>query len=358
MTVLIVAIAFTLGASAMCSLMEAFILSSTTAEIEDFKRRHPKLGELLQRFKTDIDETSSAILTLNTIANSGGAIVVGAQVGELYPDSDSVVAYFSGAMVFGILFFSEIIPKNLGVAYRVPLQYWITIPLHVVRIAMFPLSYVAKHSVRLMITKEEPTEEEQEKEIILLAEKSAKDGALDPTERDMISNALSLDNVKVTEIMTPRTVVTALEHSHTVEEVFRDFRNIPFARMPVYKDSIDNVVGMVRRRELLQAYGDDRLTLQVVDFMADATFVPEHATALDALQQFLKKHQQLAIVVDEFGSMAGVITMEDIIESLLGQEIFEDSDIAVDMRDLARKQARKQASRRDQRDAIAAKSDS
>lgn len=336
MTALVIAIVLTLGVSGFCSLLEAFILSTTTAEIEGLKRRHPKLGERLQLFKTDIAKTSSAILTLNTIANTAGAVIVGALATQVIP---AYTGYVTGMMVLGILILSEIFPKNLGVAYRRNLQVLLVVPLEVVRRAMWVFSVAAEKSVLLMVNEPESKEEEKEQEIILLAEKSAEEGALSDSERDLIANALRLDDLPVREIMTPRTVVTALEDDLTVEEVCRDFKNLPFGRLPVYHEGIDTIVGVVRRRDLLQAYADGKLTLLTTDLMHEVLHMPETASALQALQLFLQKHQQIAVVVDEYGSTAGVVTMEDIVEHLLGSEIYEESDVAIDMRELARKRA-------------------
>jgi CBS domain containing-hemolysin-like protein len=341
-TALVLAVVFTLGVSAFCSLLEAFILSTTMAEVESLKKQHPVIGTLLERFKTDINETSSAILTLNTVANTAGATIVGALAAQAL--DSSLLGFVSAGMVLGILFISEIIPKNIGVAYRKQLQLYMVYPLGLVRLLMKPFSFFAKKMLTVIVTHEEPTEEEQEEEIRLLAERSAQTGALSEGERDLISNALSLDDVNVEDIMTPRTVVTFLKDSLTVEEVCRDLKNIPFARLPIYGETIDDISGIVRRRDILEANSDGRTGETMNDLKADALFIPETASALQALQQFMKKHQQMAVVVDEYGSTAGVISMEDIIEHLLGEEIYEESDVAVDMRELAKKRAERMPS--------------
>lgn len=337
MTALVVAISFTLGVSALCSLLEAFILSTTSAEIEGLKKAHPKAGALLEQFKEGIDETSSAILTLNTIANTAGATVVGALAAEVL--ASRWLGVLSAGMVLGILFFSEIIPKNMGVVYRRPLQIYLVYPLSIIRISMKPLTFFARKMLRVILPQEQPTEEEQEEEIRLLAERSAQTGALSDDERDLISNALSLDDISVESIMTPRTVVNFLRSDLTVEEVCNGQKNIPFARMPVYGETLDDISGIVRRRDILQELGEDQGHKKLDELKSDALFIPETASGLQALQQFMKQHVQMAVVVDEYGSTAGVITMEDIVEHLIGGEIYEDSDLAVDMRELAKKRA-------------------
>ena len=292
---------------------------------------------MLEHFKEEQELTSSAILTLNTIANTMGAALVGALALNYYP---AWVAYITAGLVLGILFLSEILPKNLGVLYRKSLRKHLVYPLYMVRLAMYPFSFLAMHSIRFMVKGRLSEQDiDQEKEILLLAEKSAQDGSLTTSERDMISNALTLDDVHIGEIMTPRTVVTALDADLTVEEVMREHKVISFARMPLYEGNVDKIVGQVRRRDLLRAFGEDRHDQPVGDLKVEILFIPDSAAASDALQLFLQRHQQIAVVVDEFGSTVGVVTMEDVIEHILGREIYEDSDIAVDMRELARRQA-------------------
>jgi len=317
-------------------------LESRGVELGASRNEVEKLGARLEAFKIGLDETSSAILTLNTIANTAGATIVGALAARVL--ESTWLGFLSAGMVLGILFFSEIIPKNIGVAYRKPLQVYLVYPILMVRWSMAPLSFIAKKMLTLIMPTEQPTEAEQEEEIRLLAERSAQSGALSDSERDLISNALSLDDVSVESMMTPRTVVTFLRDSLTVEEVCREFKNIPFARLPVYGENIDDIAGIVRRRDILEANGEGRGELPVRDLKADALFIPETASGLQALQLFMKKHQQIGVVVDEYGSTAGVITMEDIVEHLLGDEIYEESDLAVDMRELAKKRAERMPS--------------
>lgn len=337
MNLLIFAITLTIGISAFCSLLEAFILSTTSAEIEGLKKRHERMGQMLEMFKEGIDETSSAILTLNTVANTAGATTVGALAAAVL--ESHLLGVLSAAMVLGILFFSEILPKNLGVAYRRPLAVYLVYPLWLVRFLMKPFSFVARKMLTVILEKEQPTEEEQEEEIRLLAERSEQSGALSSNERMLISNTLSLDDISVESIMTPRTVVSFLRSTLSVEDVCLDLKNLKFARIPVYGETLDEIVGIVRRRDILQAFGEGRVQETMEELSSDALFIPETASGLQALQQFMQHHHQIGVVVDEYGSTAGVITMEDIVEHLLGDEIYEDSDVAVDMRELAKKKA-------------------
>ncbi|MFO8028030.1 MAG: CNNM domain-containing protein [Opitutales bacterium] len=332
----ILAISFTVGISALCSILEAMILSTTTAEIESLKKSHPKRGERLDRARLDIEETSSAILSLNTIANTLGATIVGGLAVQIWSDQSNVLLKISLAMTVAILFFSEIIPKNVGVLYRARLQPILIFPLIWICKIMTPISKIVGIFVRFLLKGQE-TETDSDEEIMLLAEKSEKEGMLSSNEREVINNALSLDEILVDAIMTPRTVVYTISGDETIGSLFQKERNIPFARIPVFEDQPDNIQGIVRRRDILTAKAEDRDSLRISALATDAIFVPDAATADDALQTFLRNQQQLAITVDEFGNMSGVITMEDVIEHIIGQEIFEPDDPAVDMRELARK---------------------
>ncbi len=344
MSWLILVIILTLDLSFLCSLAEALILSTTIAEIEALKQRRPRHGQLLEMLRLGLDDTMSAILTLNTITTTLGSVTIGGLVTQLF--GHVWLGAASAIMTFALLVFSEVLPKNIGVAYRVALQPRVVYPLWWVRRALTPVLYICSSVVRLFI-RTRPPARTSDKEIILLAERGAKEGTLSKSESNIIANALSLDDVRVSEIMTPRTVVTTLRRNATVGDVFREFPNIPFARIPVCQKNLDDIVGLARRRDLLKAKANDQDSETVGNLMQEISFIPETATVGNALQVFLKTHQHLLVAVDEFGSTAGVVTMEDVMEHILGREIFEKDDVAVDMRELAR--ARLQQQRRARR---------
>jgi CBS domain containing-hemolysin-like protein len=336
MSWLILAIAVTLGISFVCSLLEALVLSTTVAEIESLKKTRPRRGQLLEIIKHEIDGTISAILTLNTMANGLGSVVIGA-LGAKLVGPETLVAVTIGFGI-GLLIAGEVLPKNVGVVYRQRLQPHVVYPLW----WLSPITYVCNAFVRLFVRQDIPSYRSDE-EIILLAERGARHGTLSKSESNIIANALSLDDIRVSEIMTPRTVVTALRRNATVGEVFREFPNLPFGRLPVYGRNLDDITGIVRRRDLLKAKANDQDLALVESLMQEVNFIPATATAAHALQLFLKAHQKLLMVVDEFGSTSGVVTMEDVMEHILGREIFEQDDVAVDMRELARAKQQKQS---------------
>jgi CBS domain containing-hemolysin-like protein len=344
MALFLIAVFLTLSVSFVCSLMEALILSTTVSEVEALKRDHPRKGELLENLKLRIEETISTILTLNTIANTLGSVMVGGLALKLF--GDAWLGIFSAVMTVSILIFSEVIPKNIGVAYRKGLQPRIARPLTAMVKLLRPITYLCNLIVRLFMPATTANAHASGDEIILLAQRGAKDGSLTASESNIIANALQLDDVRVRKIMTPRTVVTALRRSSNIGEVFSKHPNIPFARIPVYGRNLDDIVGLVRRRDLLKAKANDLDHDLVEKHMQEIHFIPETATVANALQHFLKTQQQLLVVVDEFGSVSGVITMEDVFEQLIGREIFEKDDLAVDMRALAQSRLAKQIQQR------------
>lgn len=335
----ILAVTITLVLVFFCSMLEAMIFSTTVADIEALKRSSPHTGERLEKLKLRMDETISTILTVNTIAMALGSALIGAIGAHTFDEHELAIVM----PVFGIVLLvcSEVIPKTVGSTHRKSLQPAMTRPLWIMSRALRPVTFLCNLIVRLVI-KESSHKEKSDEEIILLAERGALQGTLSKSESSIIANALSLDDIRVSEIMTPRTVVTMLRRNATVGEVFREFPNVPFARIPVYGKNMDDIVGLVRRRDLLKAKANDQDLDLVEKLMQEINFIPETVTAANALQLFLKTHQQLLVVVDEFGATAGVVTMEDVMEHLLGREIFEKDDVAVDMRELARAKLQKQ----------------
>ncbi|MDX2187854.1 MAG: hemolysin family protein [Opitutaceae bacterium] len=344
MVSLLIAGIVTLTVSFICSVCEALILSTTVAEIEGLKRSHPKRGELLEKLRANLDGTLSSILTVNTVANAFGSGTIGA-IGSGVLGGAGLAAVM---VVFGaaLLIFTEILPKTIGFSYRTRLQPLVVYPLWVLCRVFRPFSYVCNWLVRQIVHVPE-SDHQAADEIALLAQRAYQQGHLEELQANLISNSVALDQVRVSQIMTPRTVVTTIRRSAAVADVLREYPNMPFARMPVYGRNLDDVVGVLRRRDLLKAKaaGNDNETVEKL--MQEVHFIPETVTVAAALRHLLKTQQQILVVVDEFGSTAGVVSMEDVTEQILGREIFEKDDLAVDMRELARsRQAKLQRSRR------------
>lgn len=336
----VLVIIVTLAVSFVCSLFEAFILSTTSAEVEALKQAHPARGQRLETIKHELESTLSAILTLSTIVNVLGAVVIGAVGAPLFGVPRLVLL----SLGFGTLLLvgSRLLPRSMGVIHRRTLQPYLVSPLWWLRRLLRPVSWACNGMVRAVIRPGERGHTSDE-EIILLAERGARQGTISKNESKLIANALSLDEIRVSEIMTPRTVVTALRKSATIATVFREYANLPFGRLPVYGRNLDDIVGLVRRRDLLKAKANDQDAASVESLMHEVHFVPATATAANALQVCLQTHQKLLVVVDEFGATAGVIAIEDIVEHLIGSEISEKDDVAVDMRELARTKQQRRA---------------
>ena len=335
---LFITVFLTLAVSSMCSIFEAVILGTTPLEVESLKKRAPNRGVILENLVAEIDKTTSSILAANTIANTFGATLAGSQFAFLFGADMGAKYVFPAAMTVSILVFSEILPKNLAIFYRRRLQRAVAYPLYWLCILMTPVARATSLLIASITPRRaRPHEGGGDDEIILLAEKGRKDGLISSQERDLIANSLSLDDITIAEIMTPRTVVFALDESMTAEQAFKMEGGLKFSRMPIYRDSIDNITGVVRRRAIITAVADGRGGTRISQLATPAMYVPENGSALAVLRQFVKKHRQLGIVVDEFSSLTGVVSLEDIFEHILGSEIFDNTDVAVDMRELARR---------------------
>jgi CBS domain containing-hemolysin-like protein len=341
MTALLLSVAFTLGMSFCCSLLEAMFLSTTSADVESLKAKHPRRGKLFEDSRENMDETISAILTLSTISSTLGAVMVGGIATKVF--GSSALGLISAVMTITSLIFAEVIPKSLGVAYRAQLQKHSAVLLFWMRRVLRPVTRFCDIIVRPVI-RHSPQEEAAQREILLLAEKAARDGTLTGGERDLIHNALSLSSTRVADILTPRNVVIAYDEDLTASEMFAENPTIRFSRMPVYEESLDEISGLVRRRDILHSIATGHGERKLKELKQPVSFVPEMATAANALQTLLSANQQLAAVVDEYGGFVGVVSIEDIVEHLIGREIYEKDDVAVDMRALARRRGR---SRRD-----------
>ena len=337
MTAFLIAVAFTLGVSFLCSLLEAMFLSTTTAEVEALKERNPRRGKVFEDSRDHMEETISSILTLNTIANTLGAVIVGGIATKLF--GEAALGVVSAAMTLGILIVSEVVPKNLGVAYRNVLQKHAAYPLYWMRRVLRPLTHFCSLIVRAVI-RNKPQDGASDREIVLLAEKGAREGTLTGGERDLIHNALSLSTTRVADILTPRNVVVSLEEDMSAAEVLAEHPTIRFSRMPVHPGNLDDISGLVRRRDILHSIATGHGERKLKELKQPVAFVPEMATAANALQTLLSANQQLAAVVDEYGGFVGVVSIEDIVEHLIGREIYEKDDVAVDMRALARRRGR------------------
>lgn len=336
LTAFLFAVFFTLGVSALCSVLEAMLLSTRSIEIDRLKETHPRAGQLMELLRGDLEGTIASILTVNTVANTLGSICVGALAANLF--GSFWVGVISAVLTLCILFFSEILPKNVGVMYRTKLQPFMVFPLFGIYRLAAPLTNISTWVIRRMLRR--PPETNTEGELEILAERELQEGRLQEAQYRLIRSSLLLQDITVEEVMTPRNVVLTCEATETVRAMFDRLQKIPFARIPVRGESQDDIVGVVRRKDLLHALVTGRGEETVASMQYAPVIVPEIGRLVSALELMFKQHQQLAIVVDEFGGFAGVLTLEDIFEFLVGREFYEHDDMAVDMQEFARRRSR------------------
>lgn len=333
----LLAVGLTLGVSALCSILEAMVLSTTSIDVEELKKSNPRTGRLIEGVKSDIETTISSILTINTVANTLGAILVGGLAIKLF--GEVWLGLVSALMTLAILLFSEILPKNLGVVYRRSLfPILVFALLFIIRIAT-PLTKISSVFIRLFVRTPAPADRSQQ-EIMLIAERGAREGTVTAAELHLIHSSLALKSTRISGVMTPRNVVTLLSADDTAGEVLERFGDIPFGRMPVESSTSEDIIGVVRRRDILHCIANSNRDRTIHAIMQTPVFVPEVGTIAKTLESLLETHQQLGVVIDEFGSFSGVITLEDIFEHLIGKEFYEPDDRAADMRVLAASRSR------------------
>ncbi len=343
---LITAVALAICVSALCSVCEAVLYSLSASQVEMLKKSGHASATHLQELRSDIDEPITAILTLNTIANTVGAAVAGAAAANVFGDRN--VIWFSGVFTLSILFFSEILPKTIGVTFAYRLAPIIAYPVYWMVFVLKPIIWLCRSITRLL-PERQGDEHISAEELQTIAALSRESGEIEEDEEMVIANILQLKQKMVRQVMTPRTVTFSLDENLTVDSALKMVSRLSsHSRIPVFDREPDNVTGIVMRRDILQAAAEDKEDLTLARFMNPVHFVPETAPLNRILVDFFERQQHLFVVVDEYGSMTGVISMEDVLEEIVGREIIDESDKAQDMRELAR--ARNIARKRQKKD--------
>lgn len=327
-TLLVFYLLLALGVSFLCSLTESGILSLSHSRIATLVKEGHRSGAILERMKDNIERPLAAILTLNTVAHTIGAAGVGAQSYVVF--GDKWVAVTSGVLTILILVFSEIIPKTLGVVYANRLAIFSAYTITGMIYLSYPLVVVFQALSRQLGQKHE--QKITREEFAVIAELGQTEGALKENEYRVIRNLLRLKKVTVHEIMTPRTVVFMLPKDMTVQQALDEHSPLRFARIPVYGKNTDDIIGVVLRHSLSEALREDRGNCTIEEITAPVHNVPEYAPLDQVLDEFARRRGQLFVVLDEHGGTAGIVTLEDAIETLLGVEIVDETDPVVDMR--------------------------
>ncbi len=340
MTLLISYVLFALVISFLCSIAEAVILSVTPAYVALLEKQERSAGTILRKLKQDINRPLAAILTLNTIAHTVGAAGAGAQASVVFGSAYLGIA--SAILTFLILVFSEIIPKTLGAHYWRQLA---PATAHGLRFLVWLLWPFVKLSEFITggMTHDTGLTGFSRQEFAVMADLSAEEGELGQQESEVVKNLLDLRQRPVHEAMTPRTVVFSLPDSTTVEEFFHRYEQKPFSRIPIFHEDHDHVTGFVLRSDLLLAQARGNNLNKLENYRRDMPSLPETITLARAFNELHREQSHMALVVDEYGDMQGLLTLEDVMETLLGLEIVDESDDTVDMQDLARRKWRKRA---------------
>jgi len=336
---LILAVVLAVAVSAFCSILEAVLYSISSSQVEMLKKQGHKSALLLQELREDIEEPITAILTLNTIAHTVGAAVAGAAAAVVFGENNLFL--FSAVFTLIILLFSEILPKTIGISYAVILAPYIAGPLHWMVILLKPIVWLCQLVTKL-IPQSSNGDSISAEELQTIAALSKESGAIGADQERVIYNILELSNRIVRDVMTPRTVTFSLDENLSVAEAMeQDTRLANHSRVPVYKDETDNVTGLIMRRDVLLAAAKQNHSRKLSELKSPVNFVAETSALNHILVEFFERHQHLFVVVDEYGAVTGVISMEDILEEIVGREIIDESDKTQDMRELARKLNRK-----------------
>lgn len=327
-----------LGVSFFCSIAEAVLLSVRPSYVVALKLRKKRGAQTLAWLRENLDRPLAAILMANTIAHTVGAVGVGAQTAVVF--GDEYLAAASAVLTFLILVLSEIIPKTLGAAHWQTLAPTVGVLIVWLTRALFPLVLLSERFTRLLSRSGAGAAAVSRDEMQAIAEMGAEHGALDVWEHKVISNLMKLNRLSVRDIMTPRPVIFSAPRRMKVREFFAEHADKPFSRIPVYNGGADAIGGYVLKNDLLLAQARDNFDVRLEDFRREIPVLPDLVKASDAFDRLVQEKSHIALVVDEYGAVQGLVTLEDVLETLIGLEITDELDKVEDMRALARKQWR------------------
>jgi CBS domain containing-hemolysin-like protein len=334
MTTLIIAILIVLISSAICSSAEAALFSVSVIKVKQLAEEDTKSGNALLNIKTDMNRPIAAIVVLNNVANIVGSIVIGGLATEVL--GNKWIGYFSAALTFMVIIFSEIIPKTLGERYADKLSLMVSRPiLFVSKIMSIVLWFIEK--ITYPITGKSPVKyTTNESEIKLLASIGDKEGVIESKESTFIKKVFELNDTTAKMIMTPRVSMTYLEGNDTLESVKDAVIKSQHSRIVVVGDTVDDIIGIAMKEDLLVHLINSEGGKMVKGLVRTAQFVEEHKTAQELLELFQDKRYHLAVVIDFYGGVSGVVTLEDVLEVLTG-EIVDETDSVTDMQEISKR---------------------
>ena len=328
--IMVIAIAL----SALCSMLEATLLSTPLSYVTGLEEQGIKGAQRLKRLKQNPDRPISAILCLNTIANTVGASIVGSLVYEVY--GDALVGVFSTIFTFAILIFSEIIPKTIGASYWRSLALTASAIINMMIFITYPLVLLLELLQKRISSRSNQVSISRE-DISAMVSVATEEEVIETEEKKMIQNLLKLDEITAHEIMTPSTVVEMAEGQMTIREFYDS--DLTHSRILVYDEENDEyVIGYVLRQTVLEEMAEDRFATHIRDISRPILTFPENEPVGNIWEKFLEKKEHISVIIDEYGTFRGIVTMEDVIETMLGQEIVDETDEVVDMQEYAKEQ--------------------
>lgn len=334
MTLILLYLLGALGVSFLCSVLEAALLSTPVSFISMKESQGVKAASLLMKYKTNIDRPVAAILTLNTVAHTIGAAGVGSESVKVFGE-----AYFgiiSAILTLLILVLSEIIPKTIGASYWRTLAMSSAKIIKVLIIIAYPLVWLSELLTRCVSPKIQPLTVSRE-EVAAMVNVGTDEGVIEDAENKVIQNFLKLSNVKAEDIMTPYVVVASASTNTTMKEFYDNKTLAPFSRIPVFETSREFIVGYVRRANVLEMLTQDKFTVPLQDIVRPIPFFMENTKVSDIWQRMLQEKEHISVITDEYGCMRGIVTMEDVIETMLGVEIVDECDTTDNLQAMARK---------------------
>ncbi|MEL6982028.1 MAG: hemolysin family protein [Actinomycetota bacterium] len=339
LTLLVLYITLAIGVSFLCSIMEAVLLSVSPAYIGALEATKPTVAARLRELKSDVDRPLAAILTLNTVAHTIGAAGAGAEAAAYF--GNNAIGIFSALLTLGILVLSEIIPKTLGAVYWRGLAPLVSRLLKPLIYLLYPLVLMSQWFAKLL-TRGQKGGDVSREELAALADIGAEEGVFRDGEARMFKSLLRFESLQVADVMTPRTVVVAFPETASAEQLVEAKR--PFSRYPVYSKNRDDITGYVLLSDALARVADDAHETPLSEFRRDLVAVPERRSLLEVFEDLVEGREHLALVLDEYGGTAGIATLEDVIETMIGLEITDETDTTEDMQVLARNRWRDRAS--------------
>ena len=334
MDILVLLFIIVLTISFLCSILESILLSTNMAYISVLEKKDPTSGKLLKTIKTDIDKSIASILILNTFANTLGATAIGIQAQSVFQTNSNYVLAVTIILTFMILFFAEIIPKTIGAVYWKQLAPTAAKVISFFIFITYPLIVITQFVTTKISKGNESSDTISREELIHSTLLSEEEGIIGDLESDIIENTLTLHDVKVKNILTPRSVMYAIEKNTIIRDILEDKRTYKFSRVPVYDETIDNIVGVVLTKKLFKhAIRDTSISIE--EIMHPVFTLNENIPVAKAMNTFISKKEHMFIVLDNYDQTEGLVTLEDCIETLLGLEIMDESDTTEDMRELA-----------------------